>query len=535
MRKNVLSLTAVLLVLCLVLTGCAGIDFVGYFQQLAALVGGGDLVSLEQMEYTRPDMAAFDKTLDDCCAQVETEIVLPELVEIIYEFYGVYDDFYTNLALAMIFYSKDQTDTYWEAEYNFCTENSARVDAGLDRFYRVLAKSPLREQLEGDDYFGAGYFDSYDGESLYDETFTELLNREAALENEYYSLMAQAGGDFGYTESFYATHGSQMEQLYVELIQVRQSQAEYAGYDNYPEFAYDFFHVRDYTPADATSYIADIRAELVPLYRQLGQDVGITLHGCTQEEMLAYVQTMANAMGGEIAQAFADMDSAGLYDISFSENKLDASFELYIRGYGSPFVFLNPSQTSYDKLTFAHEFGHFCNDYVSWGSGVGVDVSEIFSQGMEYLSLCYGPADENLNKLKLVDALCIYVEQAAYASFEQQVYGLEGEKLTVENVRGLYDRVCNDFGMEGGWSYVLIPHFFTEPMYVISYVVSNDAALQFYQAELEKSGLGLACFVEALDTTEPYFLAFLKEYGLESPFADGRLQEVKETLQCIFA
>jgi hypothetical protein len=36
---------------------------------------------------------------------------------------------------------------------------------------------------------------------------------------------------------------------------------------------------------------------------------------------------------------------------------------------------------------------------------------------------------------------------------------------------------------------------------------------------------------ESLGTLEPYFLAFLEEAGLESPFADGRIQRVRDTLQ----
>jgi oligoendopeptidase F len=244
-----------------------------------------------------------------------------------------------------------------------------------------------------------------------------------------------------------------------------------------------------------------------------------------------YVRNMAQVMGGQIAQAFSAMEQAGVYDLTAGDHKLDASFEIFIRNYKTPYIFINPTGTEYDKLTFAHEFGHFCSDYVSMGSGVGVDVAEIFSQGMEYLSLIHGTADQNLAKLKLLDSLCIYVEQAAYASFEQQVYGLEGDALTVENVEALYQQVCQNYGMAGGFTYLFITHFFTEPMYVISYVVSNDAALQLYQMELERSGAGLACLKESLGTLEPYFLAFLEEAGLESPFADGRIQRVRDTLQ----
>ncbi len=534
MKQKVLSVTAVLVSLCLMLSGCAGLNFSGYFQQLGDLLGGGTLTPFAQMEYIRPDMEQFDRTLEECCAAAETETDLNNMVGIIYDFYAAFDGFYTNLALSMIHYSKNQKDTYWEKEYHFCTENSARVDAALDRFYRVLAKSTLREELEGEDYFGPDYFSSYEGDSIYDEYFTDLLEQETALENQYYALIAQAGDDFAYTQTFYDTYGTQMAQIYVDLIRVRQAQAIYAGYASYSEFAYDFFYARDYTVSQATGYLADIRAELVPLYRQALQGTDVKLYTCTETEMFDYVQSMAQTVGGSVYEAFRAMEQARLYDITAGEDKLDASFELFIRDYMSPYVFVNPTGTEYDKLTFAHEFGHFCNDYVSMGSGVSIDVAEFFSQGMEYLSLCHGPAEENLNKLKMLSSLCIYVEQAAYASFEQQVYNLK-EELTQQKIQELYSTVCENYGMEGGWSYLLVTHFFTEPMYVISYVVSNDAALQLYQMEKQSAGTGLQRMKDHLGTQQPYFLAFLAEAGLESPFAAGRIQRVKETLQSALA
>ena len=532
MKKRLAAVVAVCLALCLAFSGCAMINLDGYFQQLGALLGGM-LTPLEQMEYTRPDMERFHQVLEDCCQKAESETDLQDMVSIIYAFYDEFDAFYTSLALSMIYYSKDQTDRYWETEYNFCSQNSAQVDAALDRFYRTLAKSPLREDLEADDYFGADYFDSYDGDSIYDDYFTELMNHEAALENQYFSLIARAAGDFAYTREFYDAYGADMTQILVDLVKIRQAQADYAGYTSYAEFAYEFFYARDYSVAQTTSYLADIRAELSPLYQQILEGAQVKLYSCTQEETVDYVQRMAQAMGGEVFQAFTAMDQAGLYDLTVSENKLDASYEVFIRRYNTPYVFINPTETEYDKLTFAHEFGHFCKDYVGVGGGVGVDVAEIFSQGMEYLSLHYGLADENLTQLKLLDSLCVYVEQAAYASFEQQLYSLTEDALTAENIQALYDRVCNSYGMNGGFTYLFITHFFTEPMYVVSYVVSNDAALQLYQMEQDSVGKGLACLKQNLYSTEPYFLAFLEEAGLESPFAVGHVQRVKETLQNI--
>ena len=78
-----------------------------------------------------------------------------------------------------------------------------------------------------------------------------------------------------------------------------------------------------------------------------------------------------------------------------------------------------------------------------------------------------------------------------------------------------------------------IPHFYTNPMYVFSYVVSNDAAMQLYQLECAEAGAGLAALEANLATTETTFLAFLQSAELESPFADGRVKSIRATFEDI--
>jgi oligoendopeptidase F len=125
------------------------------------------------------------------------------------------------------------------------------------------------------------------------------------------------------------------------------------------------------------------------------------------------------------------------------------------------------------------------------------------------------------------------VEQAAYASFESQVYGLTGDALHVEAVRDLFGQTLEQFGMDGileDRSYVMVGHFFTNPQYIISYVVSNDAALQLYQMEKEQAGAGLACYEQNLSTEHSDFIAFLAAAGLDSPFAYGHIGKVRKTI-----
>ena len=481
-------------------------------------------------------MQQLQTTIDRCGEKVKTAKNLDAVVSIIYEAYEPLDRFSTAYALSNIYYCKDLTNRYWAQEYAFCSENAAVAEAALDRFYRALAQCRFREALEGENYFGGGFFDNYEGEGVYDEVFTNLLSQEAALESQYYALWNAAGDLDRDSQAFLDLYGAQMEQLYVELIALRQEIATHLGYASYPEFAYDFYYGRDYTCQQTTSYLADIRAELVPLYRQIvGDSEDLQLGSSTESQTLAYIEEMARSMGGAIWQAYQTMVNYHLYDITYSPNKYNASFEVYIREYRSPYLFMCPTMTEYDKLTMAHEFGHFCCDYVAGGSGAGVDVNEIFSQGMEYLSLCHTQDGAQLEQVKMLSCLSILVEQAAYASFEQQVYSLEGDALTAENVRALYQKVGEAYGFDA-WdfdarSYVYVTHFYTNPMYVISYVVSNDVALQMYQLEKAQTGAGVAVLTNAFYSADTGIVAFTGYYGLENPFAAGRIQRIRQTLQ----
>ena len=535
MKATVKKLIVCCILLSLILTGCADIDLQGYWDQLTGILTGS--VSFQSIEYTRPDLVVLEANLENLCAMASTETDLDTLLDGIWNYYALYDDFSTSYALASIYYYQDLTNAKWEEEYAFCAEHSAAVDAGLDQLYRALAASPLRSQLESDEYFGPGYFDYYQGESIYDSVLLSLLEEETQLLSRYYAIQSQATDVDPYSQDFLNLYADDLTDVYLELIALRQEMADHLGYEDYVQFAYDFYYYRDYSPQQVTSYLADIRAQLVPLYTEhLQRDFwDTTLPASTEAETFAYLSSMAKNMGGQIEEAFRLLDKNDLYDISPGENKYNVSFEVYLPSYYVPFVFLSPLGNQFDHLTFAHEFGHFCSDYLSYGSIAGVDVAEIFSQGMEYLSLCYAQGGQELTALKLADCLCLYVEQAALASFEQQVYRLEGQELTAENVQQLYADICQAYGIsDENWdarSYVTIAHYYTNPMYIISYLVSNDAALQLYQLELAQKGAGVAALESNLATGHAQLLAFLQDAGLSSPFDTGRLTQVKELLQ----
>ena len=527
MRKIWIKLVALCLAAVLLLSGCNSTEF-------WLLLGG--YTAFSDMAYTRPDVDAVQQAAEELEEQLQKEHTAESLIDYVYAFYGAYHDYFTNYMLADIYYCKDMTDIYWGDEYTYCMETATEVDMLLDRVLRWLAACPLKEELESEEYFGADFFDAYMGESLWTEEFTALMEQESELVSKYYELSEQAL-DAVDEKIYYDVYGTQMSQLFVELVTLRKRIAEEAGFNSYPEFAYDFYYGRDYTPQQAQVLLGEISTELVPLYRQaaLSNVWSLGQKECFEKQTFEYVKNCAASMGGTVQEAFQLMEGADLYDIAYGKNKYNASFSVYLTSYNEPYIFMNPSLSVYDQLTFAHEFGHFCNDFASGGSVVGIDVAEVFSQGMEFLSLCYSENTTDLQKLKMADSLSVYVEQAAYASFEQQVYSLEEEELTAENIRAVFEQTGNAYGFDiWQWdsrSFVRVTHFFTNPMYVISYVVSNDAALQIYQLEREEKGAGLRLYEQQLATTEGNFLGFVAAAGLESPFEKGRLAETRKLLE----
>lgn len=526
-------LLALCLAVCLLLGGCATPDLGEFWQSLQNAIHTGLATPFDEMVYTRPDPDDVVRQAAKAADLSKTDTDIDSLMEEVLTCYDIYYSFYTNYMLSNIRYCTDMTDIYWEEEYNYCLDAAAEVDAAMDSLLYELADCELREALEQDDFFGEDFFSAYEGDSLWDETFTALMDREAELLTKYYTLSAKAMAEESYTDAYFKKWGVQFENLFLELVLLRQEIAQYAGYENYLSFAYDFYYHRDYTPKEAADFLSEIRRELSGLYATIPGDVwDAGRKRSTESQTLSYVEGFSEKMGGTVADAFALLKDSKLYDISVSDKKYPASFEVYLPSYFTPYVFMDPRGTAEDKLTLAHEFGHFCSDYAASGSAAGIDVAEVFSQAMEFLSLRYSDNVEALEKMKLADSLSLMVEQTAYASFEHQLYAVTDESLTVEKIRSLYETIGKECGFESwGWDcrdYVMVPHFFTNPLYVVSYVVSNDAAMQIYEAELKTPGAGLAILEDSLATQQAYFLAYVEEAGLESPFRSGRAKELAE-------
>lgn len=559
-RGVCLLLTAVLLLA--LLGGCTQENRVELPLRAAYWTDGYiDMVAFDQMEYIRPDLDAFVGQVDELIGKLQAgEISSLWAKHALSEIDTAYFTYSTMATLAQIRHDIDMTDAYYREENAYCSSGSIEMQQKMEELYAACAASPLASDLE--DFYGEGFLDGYDEDYTYPEEYVALQHQENELLVDYYDLTADMtlsyeGADYtldelyfaadagelgGLTpesalELYYDTFNERVGAIYVELVKVRQQMAAMYGYDSYVEMAYDF-NGRAYTPNDVQAYTAMIRKQLVPLYRRAGTsgllDRANDTAGLKPRKALRAVQQAANAMGGAAQEAMEYLLAYGLYDIDSSHTKYGGSYEVYLEDYESPFVLVNSIGYSEDTLTIAHEFGHFLDDFINYGMYKSTDVNETISQAMEYLTLCYLQDDalrEELTQYKLVDTLRLYAEQASYNAFEEQVYALPADQLTLENINAISLQTSRDYGLIGSWSddyyaksWIDITHFFDSPLYVISYCVSDSVAVQMYERELAEPGEGLTAFYDYVDLApDETFAGLAASCGLEDPLSAGQI------------
>lgn len=517
-------------------------------------------VAFEDMEYTRPDAAALCKALGELEKLVKNGGSFDEVGAAFEAAYSDYSLFNTMDSLSYIRHTIDLNDEYYETENNWCEEQSPLIEQALEKCYIAMGQSDLRDRLE-EEYFTEDFFDFYDENQIYsNDRVVKLMQKDNDLQAQYMALQSDQtiewnGEEVLYEDIvgdesldydsylrayqlYYDKYNPQVGEIFAEMIRTRNEIAKELGYDTFADFAYSYYYDRDYTPEEAEDYLSDIAAELAPMYFYAVYGAQSTTP-CSTDEVLDLFEKTVYRFGGEFATSYEFMQAYDLMDITDSSSKMPGSYVTYLSSYQMPFLYVSPTGKLDDLLTCCHEFGHFVDGFVNCNGTSSIDCNEIFSQGLEFLSLSRAELDDDereaLTISKVADSLMTFVSQAAYAEFELRAYALPDDQLNTEGLNALFLECMEEFGqsytgMEDiiapGW--IDIQHFLIAPYYVISYCVSNDAALQIFQLE-EENGTGLETYRALMSTSSGNtILALLEENGMESPFEPGRVEELAD-------
>ena len=451
----------------------------------------------------------------------------------------LYDEVYTQNELAYIRMCRSAGDAALAAE-------SERAEAGFayasDALCRALSEAlsgpqggalrALMPEDEADDFLG------YGGSS--DEDFAALA-KETSLIRQYYALPDD--GNFA---------GAAAE-LYLQLAALRRGEAERAGFDSYPEYAYAVSFAREYVPEDMRRLQRVVKSYLAPLYVRCvlaldeaelpWDDADVP----SDTELLDAIGARIGGVSPELTEAFDFLRRNELYCIGGGDELLDMGYTTALSAYRSAFLF-NKVTTRFDAFqTTVHEFGHFNAFYHDPTPMLyqydNMDVSEIQSQALEMLFLPAlqdllagdGSAGRAVVALYALESMLgSIVDGCLYDEFEQTVYA--EPDMTVRELHALEQKLNAEYGLDALYAddpyWVYIPHLFDSPCYYISYATSALPALEIWLRSLDDRAAAVDTYLTvSAARTDAWFLDVLYDNGLCDVTDRGDVVRLSEALE----
>ncbi len=566
---------------------------------------GRDTVDFDKIVYSEPDVSDMVSRYNTLATSIQDGIDSAIALNVLLALEDEYLNFSTMYSYAEIQMYKDSSSTYWTEQYSKLSSGSIALSQAYENVAVAAANSP------DSDYYAYEYFgvelDGYVGGGIYTEEVVALLQRESDMVAEYNSISTST---VEFTASYYdeeftgtyeeivaafvAKYGSSgtayeyfmydcdyayqlavydlEKELYIELLKVRRQIADTitkpggGKYSTYAEYAYESMGY-DYTPEDMKAFIRSIGTSIYPVYGSLLDDFVTKFSGSTPSlsptNLINTLYATYLERDAGLAEAYAYMLQHKLYDVSGSnDNRYDGAFTTYLEANNSPFLFATTYGSVTDYGTMAHEFGHFYDAYVNNNENYLLELCEVSSQALEYLTLAMlktelgstSSAYQYLRYNYAYVALTTLLYQGMYSMFEHLAYELPLAEITEEKLNELAAEACNAVtGLSNGKMYIidenpytgkyekmqvefndatymLVPHLIVSPMYVQSYVTSIVPALEIYfMGEEEGLAVYKSLVANAGDYTKSY-IEHLSAAGLTSPFADGVLTDLADKI-----
>ena len=247
-----------------------------------------------ELEYTRPDFEAAKSQLISWTEQVKQASSAEDVFDVIRKLDEASKHLKTQYTLVYVRHTIDTTDEYYEKEQEYLNEQLPELSPYQVSLSEAIADSSFRPQIE--ERFGKQYFTQID---LQRRSFCEknipLMQRESKLTMEYQKIMAGCQIEFDgktlnlygiqkYFEhedrdtraaafkaysDFYHDHESRLEEIWDELIRIRNEMGRNLGFENFIPLGYMNQGRSDYGVKEVEAFREQVRRVLVPLCEKL--------------------------------------------------------------------------------------------------------------------------------------------------------------------------------------------------------------------------------------------------------------------------
>ena len=369
---------------------------------------------------------------------------------------------------------------------------------------------------------------------------------------------------------FFEGNSPRLDAIYDELVKNRTEQAKILGYENYVQLGYDRLGRNCYGPEEIARFRELVARDIVPVVaafktrqaQRLGVDrllfwddsclypEGNPKPQGDRDALVAAAQKMYREMSPQTGEFFDFMTENELFDLESKKGKAGGGYCTSIPDYKSPFIFSNFNGTAGDVEVLTHEAGHAFADYTARSNPLSelrcptMDAAETHSMSMELFSrpwdtLFFGDSADRFRDYQLETAFDFIPYGTLVDHFQTEMY--EHPELTPDQRREKWlelekiYRPWIDFGglpyFSQGGLWQRQHHIYSDPLYYIDYCLAQTTALEFWaasEADWQEAFARYLRFVDAGGTKT--YLELCKLGALASPFADGTLREVGQTV-----
>ena len=500
------------------------------------------------------------------------------------------NDMATRFMIVNIRHTLDTGDKFYEDENNWLNEVYPTMMPKMLQLNAAIEESPYRAYVE--EKLGKQYFVEME---LQKKTFCEanipLMQAEAKLTDEYQSIMAQCQVEFmgekrnlyglqkffedddrevrraafkAYSD-FYHDNEKRLEEIWDELIKIRNEMGRNLGYENYVPVGYMNQGRTDYGRDEVASFREQVRTVLVPfcekLYKAQAERLGYdklyvfdekkvfpdgNAHPIGDDDfMISEAQKMYHELSPETAEFIDFMIDHELMDLKNKPGKASTGYMTLLPSLKAPFVFSCFNGTIFDMQVLTHELGHAFAGYRACRKQpvqdyffASTDIAEIHSMSMEqftygYAERFFGDDADKYRFAHLQEALTFVPFGVAVDEFQHICY--EHPELTpkertyewhkLEEKYMPWRTYDNDEFMERGGYWYHKLHIYLYPFYYINYTLTTMGAMEFkkkYAEDPEKAWKDYLALTDVGGSRS--YLEILKCANLSVPFEEGAVE-----------
>ena len=542
------------------------------------------------LEYTRPDCEGFAAFAAETKERIEKAGSYAQAREAMLAYDERGKDFSTACTIVHVRHTLDTTDAFYEKENEYIENTYPTLMPSFLAVDEALMNSPFRADFEKE--YGKQFFVRMDlSKKKFCEANIPLMQREAKLCNEYQKIMATAkipfdgkelnlygvqkyfehedrevrkGAVRAYSE-FYHKNEPRLEEIWDELIRIRNEMGRNLGYENYIPVAYMEQGRTDYGQKEVESFREQVHTVLVPLCQKLyeaqAKRLGVKDFAFYDEKrvfpdgnavpagdddfMVNEAAKMYHEMSPETGEFIDFMIRHELMDLKNKPGKASTGYMTDLPSYKAPYVFSCFNQTIFDMQVLTHELGHAFAGYMAMRSqpisdyySESTDIAEIHSMSMEqfaypYAERFFGDQADKFRFAHLQEALTFVPFGVAVDEFQHICYanpGLTPKERTLE-WKKLEEKYMpwrayepDDFFDRGGYWYHKL-HIYLYPMYYINYTLTTMGAMEFKKKEREDHDSAWADYLNLCKCGGSMsYLETMRYANISDPFEPGSVE-----------